>query len=858
MAEIATALSDLAEAADPADPAQTHTSPSDAHPDRLDEDLRLLAAAATSNSVPDLSLRLAAIISGAPPPSPATPSSPIPPPGPSSPPAKPSPSPSPHALAKELALIHAFGIYAETVLSPAHRLRIAAPLVNAIATAIHTFCIAQHTPPSSPSPSTFLGAHLSTALTPPPPPPPEYPESHLPPSLHIWPIRASARRHVLRSALASRYGSASAAPTASVIAGPPLILFLKETPSSTTRISATFLPACTPSSGPSRTTSSLLEWRALTVGAAVFSVLNIPSLDALRATLADALKTAVKSHGLAPTLVVLDADPDTTLCSGVDVMRAVCDSYGARLHVEGPALALLAVRPAVVHRLEFDVTACVRAAHSVIVDTGMLFGVDNLCVVTWFAGGARAEEEDEGGGQAADEVSFARVMALWWLLQRFVLSLWKVTYFVDGQVSDIFHSFFLLRVRIHSVQQVIDVAAESGVEIVDRLACVPHLLTAKSVGASANVLFSYDGIEADAEFRKSVNRAILCRLASTSAIALAVGIQIAKFENREWILFSPLAVLRHGIGSGFHDSPSRGCSMSTDVIAAARRCEIAKSGASAFLTVAKQFEDIEVVAVPAGCQSRALYFGAVRVVPLGIASGNGYWTRDAEMTETVEKFTCALAARSSAEDTPFEVVLCDTGSKDSSAPFVFIGPLVGTLPTRAEGDVGEAPGGETDFRSVSPQAAHYSIDLARDLARRAGEYVGDTAADVITAITATPTEDEIVDNPTDGVLSSSLRDLHLESAEHTFDSANANGEDESGEGELNPRALNVVGSASEPAMAVGPRGNGDSKRSLDNLLLAKTRSSSIWERIFGVDGDETPSVEAEDDIGEEEVNFFRP
>lgn len=298
--------------------------------------------------------------------------------------------------------------------------------------------------------------------------------------------------------------------------------------------------------------------------------------------------------------------------------------------------------------------------------------------------------------------------------------------------------------------------------------------------------------------------------------------------------------------------------MSSDVIAAARRCEIAKCGASAFLTVAKQFQDVEVVAVPPSCDSRALYFGAVRVVPLGIASGNGYWTRDAEMTETVEKYTCALAARSSAEDTPFEVVLCDSGSKDSSAPFVLIGPLVGTLPTPAEGEVGEPHVSETDFRSVSPQAAHYSILLARDLARRAGEYVGDTAADVIRAITAAPTEDEIVDNPTDGVLSSSLRDLHLESAEDTFDSTNGNGDDASDESELNPRALNVVGGASEPAMAVGPRENGDSKRSSDNLRLAKTRSSSIWERIFGVDGDETPPAEAEDDIGEEEVNFFRP
>lgn len=412
------------------------------------------------------------------------------------------------------------------------------------------------------------------------------------------------------------------------------------------------------------------------------------------------------------------------------------------------------------------------------------------------------------------------------------------------------------RVRIDSVQQVIDAAAGQGVEIVDGLARVPHLLTAKSVGASANVLFSYDGIEADAQLRKAVNRAILWKLASTSSLALAVGIQIAKFENREWILFSPLAVLRHGIGIGLH-APSRGCSMSAEVIAAARRCEIARCGSSSFLTVAKQFEDIEVVDAPKS-KSCALYFGAVRIVPLGIATGNGYWARDPEMVEQVEKFTCALAAAiDTAEDSAFEAVLCDD-DEDSSAPFVFIGPFVGTASTKSE-EAGLSLGTESDFRGVDPSAAHFSIELARDLARRAGEYVGQTASDVIVAITATPADDDdSSQRATDGVLTSSLRDLHVESAEATFDSENGTGR--STDDVYAQNGLNVVGSASEPVMKAGQRGQDDSH---GEFTLAPAKSSSVWERswerIFGADeGDEIPVVGAQDVVGEVEVNYFRP
>jgi hypothetical protein len=768
---------------------------------------------------------------------------------------------TPARLAKELALLHAFGVWAEAALSASIRFRIVRPLAREIAESVYLFAMAgaQADGPAStadpsgfPSIPTFLGSacRVDSAS---PAGDDARPASRAPAACHVWPGRAEARRHVLRSALAARYGTTCAAPTAALIAGPPLILFVREDAGRVSRIAADPPTACKPSPRRTRATASLLEWRQLTAGACVFQVVDVSDVNSVRATVSQALKDAVKTRGLSPTLVVFDADPDTTLCGGAEVLRAVCDSYGARLHVEGPALAMLAVRPDVMSALEYDVKACVACAHSCVLDVGGMFGFANLCVLSYFNSSSRraeggdgdggtdgcSEEECEGGG--ADELSMARVMALWWLLQR---------------------------VRMTSARQVINAAAAQSVQLVDQLAAAPHLVEAQTVGAASNVLMSYAGIEADALARTAVNRAILWRLFATPGLALRSGLEMAQHRNRDWILFSPLlALLRHGIG-GRPTPPLSGDGLSQGIIAAARRCEIAKAGASGFLATAKQCEHVEIVPVPPH-DSAPLYFGAVRIVPLGLAAGNGHWRRDAEMTQQVEKYTCALAAAidAAAGTAAFEGVLHHDDTDDGSVPFLCIGPLVSVASASHAGSVDSSPVCSVeDFRSSDASASQFSVDGARELARSAADFVGASATLVVNALSAASAGTDDPDPVTDGVLSGSFLDLEVQSAEASVRQAlpAVHGDEHQSlaDSEASVSVVDGIESNDEGASqeeSSQKREQRDAQRE-QRPLGAGSGSGSIWERLFGVDDDED-SDQVEHDVvaGQGEgADFFRP
>jgi hypothetical protein len=903
LAPVARALADLADASRAAQPGPCAVS----HPPSPRAPVPHSAAAAPDH----VAHLLAAVLAG----HPSAASIPV------DPLAPPAPRVSPRTLHNELALVHAFGVFAESALPAKLRLSIATPLVHAIAHAVHAFAINQHVgaampavksvngggsdnieftrpPLAAPLRSILFGTLRSTPST------TFENNAHAQrdqkqdansaygqnsgATCHVWPTRSDARRHILRSALSARYGSAAAAPTAAVIAGPPLILFVRENPS----VLPCLLPA---SAAPSSMSSSpslaaLREWRDLSAGTCVFQIVDVDEVSSLRAEVASAMKIAVKTRGLSPTLVVVNADPETVAClsTGAATLRALCDAYGTRLHVEGPALAILASRPEVLASLQFHVNAVVPAAHSVLLDVASWFGVTNAAVVTFVsnptdvidvgADNTKAVMNEGDEGAVGDDLSLARVMALWWLC---------------------------MRVDLNSVQAAISAAAEQSVYIVDEVSRAAHLLDHRSIGCGARVLLSFSSGEADAAGCASANRAILrmllCESGERPSTARLFDLTIVRHEDRDWISFSPLSI---GFAGGLPVRCADTCALVRDLIAAARRCEVVNAGASAFVAAVKQCAELEVVSMHDFVMA-PLYFGAVRVVPLALASRNGLWRSDDDMVEQVDKLTCALAAsltESNPSDLPFEGVLHDDEDSSCAVPFICVGPLVTLAADASSLDSGES-WSVADFRGVGA-SSNIAIDAARSLAGTAAEYVAGGATNVISGLQMIASASRgsigcgaelgvsngsivfdrgVVPDSTrgvseiDGALTSSFVDVNVCYAGAT---SQRNGEDEQ-------EACDVTDNVKNRALPCGKRELGEKERDNneegDELEThnhagerdvygvritevtnrnVTTSIVGIWERLFGKVGeadneDRAPFNEGDEDAGGD-ADYFRP
>jgi hypothetical protein len=767
------------------------------------------------------------------------------------------------ALQRELALLHAYGAWMEHALAPGVRLRIARPLVREIGEAVYRFAVAHHVGDGGADGggwgrfesqvSTFIGAgavavnwSASRGGS------DDEPRGSC---ARVWPTRADARRYALHCALAARYGSAEAAPTAAAIAGAPLVLYVCERLADGARVEV--------EGGHARVRGraadgAVWEWRRLVSGACVFEVLRVGDVSGLRVIVAGALKEAVKSRGLSPTLVILEADADATLCSGAEVLQAVCASYGALLHIEGPALAVLGIRPEVVSRLEFNLSACVSCS-SLLLDVGSIFEVDDMCSVVCFSkyttdgllrdvGGNGAVEALEGDQVVDDEAAaldLGRALSLWWLIQRRCL---------------------------HRAQRTISAAANENVALLDRLAVLSSNVRAVSCGAAASVLLAYSSSSMDAGTCDSLTNAIFDKLASDSLRARAVGMRMASFQCRKWILLSPVWTATvwadwSPTAPGKDAENLSGADLALGIVSAAGMGEIAQAGASSFVSTAKQCSDIEVV-----LDSRfntALYFGAVRVVPFSLAAGNGRWQRDADLSEKVEKLTCALAAAlDTATDIDFKGFLIEDLRNEGGVPILCIGPL---HKTGAKSILSETRSDLPLSSETLTEPLDFQ-DAARRQAQFAAEYVGEAAGLVIKALSNAALTVKSSDDATDGVLPGTFSDVEVQSAEDSIR-------------ETRPLTVDDDKFPKEPPSLVMDDAYTDSdmehggKMALDEMDLLSTAASdaadkhqpmaaaadanangvgtgSIWERLFGIDDDDG----SDDDAPSSPLpgDYFRP
>lgn len=711
------------------------------------------------------------------------------------------------------------------------------------------------------------------------------------PSCHFWHSREEARRHVLRNALSLRYGSADLAPAAIAISGAPLVLFVCESSPDPLAFDAAERKG-SPEPLPSE------EWDSVCTGSCVFRVLRVDGVNTLRSSLSSALKDAVQGERLAPALVVLDADPSMTLCSGSEIARAVCDSYGAALHLEGPALALLLAGPGARSSMAFGGIGFSSLTHSLLLDIGSWFGIRDCGVFSILTDASIGDTTDptppqkaEGtrlGRVRADQVPSASVLPMWWLLHR-----------VDLRLA---HSF-------------LSGIVESSTRMVDNVCAYPHLLHYRAFGCSGNVLLTCASHSLGEVQQSRANRAVLRYLERderTSSFSLA----LATVDNRDWVLFAPLSALR----TRFSDVPiSREITdfVSMLLVRAMRRCEIVCLGSTSFSVTVKQSTQLELVETK-GHPMGPMFFGAVRVVPPDMTFSPGR-LQDPDAREQVEKYTCVLAAALNATaGSPVEAVLsdeCHDCQRDEEATYVWIGPRVEATERTSQpgrgGDAGQTgeSGQKQDHSSdretfddlFDVNSTEYLSEPARALAQYAGQTVAELASFVVSDA-ANQQASHVAQSATDGVLTESLRPVELqpvlETVDHELDTAageeehtdvEARDEDNARIDEPAERTPTVPSHDPARAEALEDKGTavGDEgqvvveegratvgsdaaprfEAETEEVPVRETRpkTTSLWARIFGPDpdGDDEDLDEDEDGLvgrsnGADDVDYFRP
>lgn len=596
--------------------------------------------------------------------------------------------PTPPVLALELAAVSALGVWADCFLPP---------------TALRSVCRCLSSSLSAVAKSYILHSHVDS------------------PSIRTLATPAAARRAVFRQALAKRYGRLPDAPSAFSIAGAPYVLYVHQA-----------LPACGRVHTPPRlgkqevsdtvnlpASDGYNAWRVVTQGVAVFEHVAVPAEEVTRAAVAAKLKDAVSKRGLSPTLMIVEAGLDTTLCAAADVLRAVCDTYGMHMHVEGDALPMIMAGKATKNLL-YNVGDLVRVANSAVLEVAKWFGRYEMAVLLYC-------EVETVGNHAMSPLGAPGDLSA-------VMSLW----------------FFLQRVQLPRGAALVRAACEHTNTLTECLYSVPHLIECKTVGCGASVVVSYAAVDADAESRAGVNRAMLAHFQRRHRNMRQL-LALASHENRQWLLFSPTRVLSQS-------ADSRPCSAAVvkeickDLIYAARRCELVVKGKAAFMSEMRQCHDVEVEGLTSqqmGGGFSPLFFAALRVTPFGEVSRNGHWKKEEEMSVKVEKYTYALA--SLVESNPseeFEAVVHESDTVND-APVVCIGPVLpepSTDPTVSEME-DEGCIITENHTSLPEASAAYAEKW--DLDELAAQELALKAAECVTAVvySALSTEEEPSSSP---------------------------------------------------------------------------------------------------------------
>ena len=522
-------------------------------------------------------------------------------------------------------------------------------------------------------------------------------ENHIPhPDMQassLFPLStpADARRSVFRMALRKRYGRLEDGPLVMSSVGAPYVLYVLQ---QTTGVLDDMVAR--------QSLTTLHSLQNEMRGLAVVEHVSVSAEEVTRATIVAKLKDAVFKRALSPTLMVVDAQLDGTLSAASGLLRAVCDTYGMHMHVEGNALPMILTGTSA-KSLFYNVGDLIDAAHTTTLDIAKWYGNYNTAVLLHCKDNLD-QDLIESPGAPGD---LTACMSIWYLLHR---------------------------VRFPLSANALLKACEYAAILVDTMDRLPNLFECRTIGCGEIVLISSSPSRSTVASLEATNRAMFwdfqrCHTDLQSLLTLT------RHDNREWLRFIPSHAMHCLKDSGVCSAKVL-LEICKDLACAIRKQDVVLKGRAAFISELRQCHDIEVEESSSPRDASdglsALFYAAVRVTPFGEVSRNGHWKGDEEMAAIVFKYTHILGEVLREHfGKELEVVL--HSSKDVQE-VIYIGP---TAP-----DAGVAGNYETESaRASSAPAESVSVgtitacDEAWDLDEVAAQSMASKVADrVISAV----------------------------------------------------------------------------------------------------------------------------
>ncbi|CDF34453.1 unnamed protein product [Chondrus crispus] len=347
-------------------------------------------------------------------------------------------------------------------------------------------------------------------------------------------------------------------------------------------------------------------------GLAVVEHVSVSAEEVTRATIVAKLKDAVFKRALSPTLMIVDAQLDGTLSAASGLLRAVCDTYGMHMHVEGNALPMILTGTSA-KSLFYNVGDLTDAAHTTTLDIAKWYGNYNTAVLLHCKDNLD-QDLIEIPGAPGDLTAY---MSIWYLLQRVRFSL-----------------------SANALLKACEYAAIL-VETMDRL---PNLFECRTIGCGEIVLISSSPSRSTGASLEATNRAMfwVFQRCHTNLQSL---LMLTRHDNREWLRFIPSHAMRFLKDSGACSAKVL-LEICKDLACAIRKQDVVLKGRAAFISEIRQCHDIEVEELSSPQDASdglsALFYAAVRVTPFGEVSRNGHWKGDEEMVAIVSKYTHML------------------------------------------------------------------------------------------------------------------------------------------------------------------------------------------------------------------------
>lgn len=476
------------------------------------------------------------------------------------------------------------------------------------------------------------------------------------PRINIWNSVQDARQGIVRQAIAARFGYIRTAPVAAMMGGAPLIVFVRErmasselvilsrtktmNDESSSGVEVNHLVGNAPGEGVGDTNSEgkgggifnhrddpARAWQIAALGMAVLTTVDADTPEHMTVAVDSHLTKEVERANMAPILVVLYAQHDSTLTAACGDLRAVCDSHNVRLHVEGPSISTVVHPEPPLRTIQLK-----ESAHTLLVDPAAWLGITCCATATYHSAGSiladvpnpartTSPSKRTRDGMLDGSISMSSSTSL-----GPTTSLWV----------------FLARVGLFQIRSLVEEACQLSGVFIQVIAAIPNL-EAELCGFGSTIKISYVMSRADRLMRKyrareQVSRVNAALFSEVSESARALLMTLSFQDNQACIMYSPSRLLSSG--SFWIPGKSYVHQFIDRLSAATTKYEMSGIGSSVFIKKVSNITDFEIVGEEEAGPGVAFCYGAFRITPEEIRHT---WREHESELEVVQNLTGQLA-----------------------------------------------------------------------------------------------------------------------------------------------------------------------------------------------------------------------